>query len=53
VLKLLQPLHASSNSIEKAWSVMLAESVLDVNISDMTTILEIGSGSGQVGNLQQ
>eukprot|EP00953_Heterococcus_sp_UTEX-ZZ885_P005193 3277-Heterococcus_DN1.PRE.1 len=42
-----EPLHASSNSIEKAWSVMLAESVLDANISDMTTILEIGSGNGQ------
>jgi hypothetical protein len=48
--KPLQPLHASSNSIEKAWSVMLAESLLDVDISNISTILEFGgSGNGQVG----
>jgi hypothetical protein len=44
----LQPLHASAASVEKAWYLMLAEDSLNIDVSKLDVILEIGGGYGQV-----
>jgi hypothetical protein len=43
-----QPANASASSIEKAWNLAWAEDVLGIDINEMSTIVELGGGHGQV-----
>jgi hypothetical protein len=51
LLVTLQPLQASADSIEKAWHLMLTEDSLDIDISKLNVVLEIGGGYGQVSTI--